>query len=166
MNEIRFFFEEDSQHWHVYFKENDEEWLVAYIHISGDAVFLDIADKNNPIIAKAVYQKQYELLQQDLSKPVKNSKFISERFQGTYCFGVSSLRYDRQQAMALFIGEFGVEIGTTIVIREAFATHHPGISEDNTPLVTWWLEEKTPKRGCPIWAFSFDEHANGTKIVV
>lgn len=150
MVNIRFFYEEESRFWSVYLREDeDDEWLVAFIHDSGDAVYLDPADKHNPELRQAILKKQYELVLGE--KEPHRSKFTFGKFENAFAV---SKKWDFQQALAIFAGECNIPIGTKISYSSKYVIHRAGI-KDGQCCVTWWLEDQEAKKGsCPVWLFT------------
>jgi hypothetical protein len=87
------------------------------------------------------------------------SKFDFDYFVGGGydCFAVSKEKYTKEQALEIVKEQLEDEWKgyKYLFIRDAYVRHRAGISEDNEPVVGWWLEYKEHKRSCHVYAFHF-----------
>lgn len=82
------------------------------------------------------------------------SKFDFSTFYGDGYdhFAASKERYDKQQAISVYIREMMMDPGTKIAIGHAFVRYRIGY-QDGEKINGWWLEYEDFGRSCPVWCF-------------
>lgn len=88
----------------------------------------------------------------------RKSKFDYADFCGDgVWFAVNKDKYTKEEAIELFKYEIEGTIGDKkgeYMLINGFAKWRAGITEDNEPIVGWWLEWKERNRGsCPVYCF-------------
>lgn len=153
--------------------ENEEGKVVAFINgTTAEPVFTDTTARNDKKVLEAIRRRQHWILSKNAdAKQPKYSTFTYAAFTADWdmdYFAVNNPRYTLDQALALFAGEFNLEVGTRIAVTHAYVKYMAYTDEDGEKRTGWCLSYNEIKGSCPVWAFhkaSSDEHRKGYQYV-